>query len=66
MRTFGTLALGGLAGLVFVKLAAALLLPLFGLAFGLVATLVKVGLWIAVAYFVYTFIRGRRRETAEV
>lgn len=66
MRTFGALALGGLAGLVILKLVAALVLPLFGLMFGVVGTLVKVGLWLAVAYFVYTLIRGRRRETAEV
>lgn len=66
MRTFGAMALGGLAGLVILKLAAALILPLFGVMFGVVGMLVKVGLWLAVAYFVYTLIRGRRKETAEV
>lgn len=66
MRTFGALALGGLAGLVVLKLVAALILPLFGVMFGLVGMLVKVGLWLAVAYFVYTLIRGRRKEAVEV
>ena len=66
MRSFGALALGGLAGLVVLKLFAALVLPLFGVMFGVVGMLVKVALWLAVAYFVYTLIRGRRKEAAEV
>lgn len=66
MRTFGAMALGGLAGLVILKLLATLVLPLFGVMVGVVGMLVKVGLWLAVAYFVYTLIRGRRKETAEV
>jgi hypothetical protein len=65
MRNFGALALGGVAGIVILKLLATTLLPLLGLAFGLMATLVKVGLWIAVGYFVYTLVRGRRKESAE-
>jgi len=63
MRSFGALALGGLAGFMVLKL---LVLPLFGVMFGVVGLLVKVALWVAVGYFVYTLIRGRRKDTAEV
>ena len=48
------------------KFLLALIFPLFGLVFGVVGTVLKVGLWIAVGYFVYTLIRGRRRDAAEV
>lgn len=66
MRMMGMMALGGLAGLVIMKMLAALLLPLFGMMFGLVATLLKLGLWIAVGYFIYTLIRNRREKATEV
>lgn len=66
MRTFGAMALGGLAGLAILKLLAMLVFPLMGFMFGLVGTLVKVGLWIGIGYFVYTLIRGRSRKTSEV
>lgn len=63
MRSFGALAVGGLAGFMLLKL---LVLPLLGVMFGVVGLLVKVALWVAVGYFVYTLIRGRRKDTAEV
>lgn len=63
MRTFGALAVGGLAGIVILKLLAAMVFPIFGIMFGLVATMVKVALWVAIGYFVYTLIRGRRSQT---
>lgn len=65
MRTFGALALGGLAGIVILKLLAGMILPLFGMVFGLMATLVKVALWVAIGYFIYTLIRGRRSQATE-
>lgn len=65
MRTFGAMALGGLAGIVILKLLAAMVFPLFGIVFGLMATMVKVALWVAIGYFVYTLIRGRRSQTTE-
>ena len=65
MRTFGAMALGGLAGLVVLKLLGALLLPLFGMAFGLFGLLMKVKLWIAIGYLVYTLLRGRRGRSAQ-
>lgn len=66
MRNFGALALGGVAGIVVLKLLATTLLPLLGMAFGLLGLMVKIGLWVAVGYFVYTLLRGRRKDTAEV
>lgn len=65
MRTFGAMALGGLAGIVILKLLAAMVFPLFGIAFGLMATMVKVAMWVAIGYFVYTLLRGRRRQTTD-
>ena len=65
MRTFGALALGGLAGIVILKLLAAMVFPIFGIMFGLMATMVKVALWVAIGYFIYTLIRGRRSQTTE-
>lgn len=65
MRMFGAMALGGLAGLVVLKVLGALLLPLFGMVFGLFGLLMKVGLWIAIGYLVYTLLRGRRRKPAQ-
>lgn len=65
MRTFGAMAIGGLAGIVALKLLATMLLPLFGLVFGVVGMLLKIGMWVAIGYVVYTLIKGRRREQAE-
>ena len=65
MRTFGALALGGLAGFVVLKMLAALLLPLLGMAFGLFGFLMKLGLWIAIGYVIYTLLKGRRRPATE-
>lgn len=61
MHALGMAAVGGLAGLVILKLLAALILPLFGFMFGLVGLVMKIGLWIAIGYLVYTLLKGRRR-----
>ena len=66
MRNFGALALGGVAGIVILKLVATMFMPLLGAAFGLLAFMVKIGLWVAVGYFIYTLLRGRNKDTAEV
>ena len=62
MRTFGTMFVGGIAALVLFKLLLGFVLPLLGLLVGLVAMAVKIALVAAVAYFVYSLVRGRRRE----
>lgn len=66
MRTFGAMALGGVAGILLLKLLAALVFPLFGMVVGVLGMVMKIAFWGAIAYFVYTLIRGRRKETAEV
>ena len=65
MHALGMAAIGGLAGIVVLKLLAALIFPLFGLMFGMVGMVMKVGLWIAIGYLVYTLLRGRRRAHHE-
>jgi hypothetical protein len=66
MRSFGAMAIGGIAGIVILKLLAALVFPFFGIMFGVLGTVMKLALWIAIGYFVYTLIRGRRKDAAEV
>ena len=65
MHALGMAAIGGLAGLVILKLLAALVLPLFGFMFGMIGLVMKIGLWIAIGYLVYTLLRGRRRAHHE-
>lgn len=65
MRTFGALFIGGVAGIAILKLLATLIFPLLGFMFGLMGMAVKIILFGAIAYFVYTLIRGRKRRDAE-
>ena len=65
MHALGVAAIGGLAGLVILKLLAALIFPLFGMMFGMVGMMLKIGMWIAIGYLVYTLLRGRRRAADE-
>jgi uncharacterized membrane protein YdfJ with MMPL/SSD domain len=65
MRAFGVAAIGGLAGLVILKLLAALIFPLFGMLFGMMGMMLKIGMWIAIGYFIYTLLRGRRRAAED-
>jgi hypothetical protein len=64
MRSFGALMVGGVAGLLIMKLLAALLFPLFGLMVGLVGTALKLLFWGAIAYFVWRMLKGPRRSEA--
>lgn len=65
MHALGMAAIGGLAGIVILKLLAALILPLFGFMFGTIGFVMKIGLWIAIGYLVYTLLRGRKRDHRE-
>ena len=65
MHALGVAAIGGLAGLVILKILAALIFPLFGMMFGMVGMMLKIGMWIAIGYLVYTLLRGRRRAADE-
>jgi len=62
MRTFAVVFAGGALGLVVLKLLFGLVMPLFSLLIGLVTLTVKVAFFAAVAYFIYSLVRGRRRE----
>lgn len=64
LRMVGELFLAGLAGLVALKLVGGLILPLFGMLFGLVALLVKLFVFGVIAYLVYSVLRGRRSKDA--
>lgn len=62
MRTFAALTLGGVASVVLFKLIAALVFPLLGMLFGLLAMTMKLALIAAVVFFVYSMIKKRREE----
>lgn len=62
MRTFGALFVGGVTGIVILKLLATLLFPLLGFMVGLVGMVFKILLFGAIAYFVYTLIKDKRER----
>jgi hypothetical protein len=64
MRAFGTVAVATISGVILWQLLTTILLPLFGVALGLLAMAAKVALVVAVGFFVYSLIK-KRREQAE-
>ena len=64
MRTIAGLLIGGVAFLFVLKLLAALVVPLVGVLFGLIGMAVKLAVLVAVGYFLYSYMRTRRRERA--
>ena len=62
MKSFGQIALVGVAGLVSFQLLGGLVAPLFGLAFGLLGLVLKAAIIAAVGYFVINMIRNRRER----
>lgn len=64
MKTFAALTVAGVAGLVVLKLLAALLLPMLGLFLGLVALTMKLALIAALGFFVYSMIKKGRNKAA--
>lgn len=64
MRRVLELLLAGLAGFVGLKVVGALVLPLFGMLFGLMALLVKLLIFGVIAYLVYSVLRRRRSKGA--
>ncbi len=64
MKTFAALTVAGVASLVILKLVAALLLPVLGLLFGLVALTVKLALIAALGFFVYSLFKKSRNKAA--
>jgi hypothetical protein len=66
MRTFAGMFVGGIAALVLFKLFAGLVLPLLGIVVGLFMMAVKITIFVAVGYFIYTLVRNRDRERTTV
>ena len=64
MRNVAMLTAGGVAGVLLLKLLGALIIPVLGLFFGLLAMTVKLALLAAVVFFVISMLRKRNEETA--
>ena len=61
MRTFAAVAVSGVVGLMLLKL----LFPLLAMFVGLLGLAFKVLLFGIIAYFIYSLVRGKKRETHE-
>ena len=61
MRTFAAVAVSGVVGLMLLKL----LFPLLAMFVGLLGLAFKVLLFGLIAYFIYSLVRGKKRETHE-
>jgi TctA family transporter len=66
MRTFAAMFVSGALGLLLLKLLLGLVGPLLAMMLGLFALAFKLALFAAVAYFIYSLVRGRKREREEV
>jgi hypothetical protein len=62
MRTVAGLFVGGVVALVAFKLLAAIVLPVVGLFFALLGLAIKLAIVVAIGWFVYSLVRGRKRE----
>ena len=62
MRTFAAITAGGVLGIFALKLLATIFLPIVGLVVGLFMMGVKIALFAAAAYFLYSFFFKRRRR----
>lgn len=65
MRPVVTLAAAGIIGVALWKVLSILLLPLAGLLLGLVLTLIKVGLLVALVMLAVWFFRRKEKEGGE-
>jgi hypothetical protein len=61
MRTFAAVAVSGALGLLLLKM----LFPLLAMLFGFMALAFKILLFALVAYFIYSLVRGKKRESQE-
>ncbi|MFQ5538588.1 MAG: hypothetical protein ACE5GJ_14180 [Gemmatimonadota bacterium] len=62
MRTFATITVAGIAGLVLLKLLGVVVLPLLALFLGVIALTVKLAVVAAVGYFVYSLFKRARKD----
>lgn len=60
MKTFASLTVAGVAGILLLKLLTALVFPVLGLFVGLLAMTVKFAVIAAVIFFVYSMIKKRK------
>ena len=65
MRTFATLFVSGAIGLLILKLVFGLVGPLLAVVLGFFVLAVKLALFAMVAYFIYSLVRGKKREREE-
>ena len=66
MMRYGAMAVGGVLGLVVLKMMGALFLPVFGVVVGMLFFGLKVLFWLAIGYVVYRIFFHKRRDPAEV
>ncbi len=62
MRSFGMMAMTGVVGLLALKLLMAFVFPALIGFIGLLATIAKWGIFLAIGYFLWNLFRGRRKE----
>ncbi len=60
MRTFATISAAGLAGIVFFKLFTGLIFPILAIFIGLMALTMKLAVFAAVAFFLYSLLKKRK------
>jgi hypothetical protein len=64
MKTFATLTVSGVLGIVLFKLLAGMLFPLLGLVVGFLSLTVKIAIFAASGVFIYSMIRKRKEAAA--
>jgi len=64
MRFVAPVAVAAISGVVLWKLFATIFLPLLGLVFGLMMSVMKLVLIVAVIYFIISMMRKRREEAS--
>jgi len=64
MKTFASVSVAGVLGLVLLKVVWAMVVPALGLFLGLLALTVKLALWAAVIWFVLSLLRRRKEGSA--
>ena len=62
MRTAAGLFVGGVVALFALKVITGFVLPIFAIFFGLLWLAIKIAIVVAIGYFVYSLVRGRKRE----
>jgi len=65
MRTFTRVAVAGVAGFTFLKLFTTVLIPTLGLVLGLLGLTMKLAVFAAVAYFIWSLVRPSPRRDDE-